>query len=679
MFSTTGLFKSIPCPEGESCAITACIFSHELRPKTSDKTAEAASLYEAGNDHDRKRRKLTDSSTESRSQESILKKNSDLPQTSSNGSYKGPMAKSDVTPISSTISSVTRKAPITLQRTVTPPILQKSTKPTTAAKSQPVSSKPVAKETLNPRKVARDPAGHAKRTLFLKYMHLEMSRLNEGVKKGGHPDKASLSLTDDELIKAALDEEENIANGNSTVYANIIKNRVAAYKKMKVDDWVKHVLTTFVKPAEEDTAPKKFEPLNTGLPLHQEYLFLDQFIADQSDLAKHGYVPIPPSENEMVEARAAVAASLNYEVCDRCKSRFRVFPDRREEDGALTTNGPCVHHWGRPAYPKRERVDAIKGGRETVYSCCGESLGTRGCTKLETHVFKINDAKRLASVLPFMNTPENTNPKKAPNGKVPAALTFDCEMGYTVCGFELMRLTAVTWPEGDPCIDVLVRPQGAILDFNTRFSGISPEAYGASIPYGVSSGLDSLLPSPPPGSEVAPIPAHIGDPMPIVDSPAAARDLLCSYITPLTPLIGHALENDLNVVRLCHPRIIDTVLLFPHPKGLPIRYGLKMLTKQRLDRDIQMGGANGHDSAEDARATGELVRFAVKKRWEDLKRDGFTIDNGRLMPPLPPDTQPSAKESRVLGGGAADVKRQRIQIHGEESGEGSAKRANIRD
>jgi DNA polymerase III epsilon subunit-like protein len=253
-------------------------------------------------------------------------------------------------------------------------------------------------------------------------------------------------------------------------------------------------------------------------------------------------------------------------------------------------------------------------------------------------------------------------------------------MGYTVCGFELMRLTAVTWPEGDALIDVLVRPQGAILDFNTRFSGISPEAWNSAIPYnGTPNTLDSLLPPPPPGSELSSPAVNSTGPMPIVDSPAAARDLLCSYITPSTPLLGHALENDLNVVRLCHPRIIDTVVLFPHPRGLPIRYGLKMLTKTRLNRDIQMGGANGHDSLEDARATGELVRYAVKRRWVEMKREGWKLEDGRLMPPLPADIPPlpQGEEEKVLGG-SAGVKRQRIQIPGGENGEaGLAKRQKL--
>lgn len=640
------------------------MFSHELRPKAGTLATAGPSIDNAVVDEQegqRKRRRLDDSAG----------KQLPTPKVKP-ASFTGP---------SSAILGQPRaqvKPPSTLQKPVTPPPLQKSLKASAPKPSVSGPAKPEVKESLNPRKIARDPAGHAKRTLFLKYIHAEIQRLNEDVKKSSNPDKVALTLSTNEIIKAALDEEEQIACGNSNVYPNMIKNRIAAYKKMKPEDWIKHVKSTFAKANKPEPAAGKHKPLDTGLPLDHEHLFLDYMLSDLGPLAKFDYIPTPPTVVEMTEAEAAVAASLNYEVCDRCKSRFRVFPDRREEDGALTTNGPCVYHWARPMYPKREKTDAIKGSRDTVYGCCLEPLGTKGCTEIATHVFKINNPARLASVLPFITTPENPNPAKGPNGKVPSALTFDCEMGYTVRGFELMRLTAATWPEGDLLIDVLVRPQGAILDFNTRFSGITPEAYNSAKPYGTSSGLDSLLPPPPPGSEASTSAANGAKALPIVDSPAAARDLLCSYITPSTPLIGHALENDLNVVRLCHPSIIDTVLLFPHPRGLPIRYGLKALNKQLLDRDIQMAGASGHDSLEDARATGELVRFAVKKKWEEMKREGWKIEKGALMPPLPdlpppPPSEENGNGPRVLGGGAG-VKRQRIQVPDGTDADSLAKR-----
>ncbi|KAH0027705.1 hypothetical protein KCU78_g3874, partial [Aureobasidium melanogenum] len=644
MFSTTGLFKGIPCPEGERCNIIHCIFSHDLRP-------QAVAVSEQGAT---KKRKLSEGTDTKPPVTSV---------TISSGNTANRSAANGSLPINpqkpTTAASVPPKIPKTLQRPVSPP-----PKPSVAS-SKPVPSKSAVKESLNPRMIPNDPAGHVKRTLFLKHLHAQMERLNDQVAKSSHAKKADLTMTPDELIRVALNEEEKTARENHKIYANVIKMRVAALKKMGVDEWIAHIIET-IRVDLQETQAKLSPPIDTGLPLEQEHIILPHLITDQTNLAKHGYVPIPPTDEEIAEAKAGVAASLNYEVCDRCKSRFRVFEERREEDGALTTNGPCTYHWAKPFTPRREKTDAIKGAKEAIYPCCQEPQGTPGCTQCETHVFKVSEGKRLASILPFIYTPENPKPAKGPDGKSPNAVTFDCEMGYTVFGLELIRLTAVSWPEGHSLIDVLVRPQGTILDLNTRWSGVTPEMYSSAVPYEEKLAMDALLPPPPPGSSTSlSLDSPASGPLPIVSGPAAARDLLCSFLTPTTPLIGHGIENDLNSTRLCHPTIIDTIILFPHPRGLPFRFGLKMLTKRHLGRDIQMGGASGHDSLEDARATGDLVRFAVGQRYKRLQREGWTLNDGVLMPPLP-GGPPPMEETKALGAGSG-VKRQRIEVDQQDS------------
>ncbi len=57
--------------------------------------------------------------------------------------------------------------------------------------------------------------------------------------------------------------------------------------------------------------------------------------------------------------------------------------------------------------------------------------------------------------------------------------------------------------------------------------------------------------------------------------------------------------------------------------------------KKHLERDIQMGGPKGHDSKEDARAAGELVRLKVAESWKMMKRDGWTVKDEEFHPPLP--------------------------------------------
>ena len=63
-----------------------------------------------------------------------------------------------------------------------------------------------------------------------------------------------------------------------------------------------------------------------------------------------------------------------------------------------------------------------------------------------------------------------------------------------------------------------------------------------------------------------------------------------------------------------------------------------MLMDTLLNRKIQVessGKVQGHDSAEDARAAGELVLLKVMEKWRDLRYSGWTLDEatGDFVPP----------------------------------------------
>jgi RNA exonuclease 1 len=66
-----------------------------------------------------------------------------------------------------------------------------------------------------------------------------------------------------------------------------------------------------------------------------------------------------------------------------------------------------------------------------------------------------------------------------------------------------------------------------------------------------------------------------------------------------------------------------------------------MLAKTHLEIDIQQAGAAGHDSYEDARTTGELVRFKIKEKWKTMKIDGWQIREDGVFPPVPVGTPPA--------------------------------------
>ncbi|EHK98271.1 putative RNA exonuclease 3 [Glarea lozoyensis 74030] len=296
----------------------------------------------------------------------------------------------------------------------------------------------------------------------------------------------------------ALDLEEEAAL-QPTVYSNLVKNKVLLYKRMTVSQWKTERQSDLAKAkalqeASTLSKPKPTEKpkeITTGLTTAQEIAFLPRLLTPTTALKSHGYVNTIPTPSEIQTANLGVEASKGWEVCDRCKSRFQVFPSRRPEDGALATGGTCTYHNGKPFWSDASATDATVK-KQKKWRCCGEVIGdSPGCTTAACHVFKITEVKRLAAILNFVETPKVKGKKE--NGPV----CIDGEMGYTVHGLELIRLTATSWPSGTALFDVLVKPVGAILDLNTRFSGVHPEDYTTAPAYSSSAPPDNLqlLPS----------------------------------------------------------------------------------------------------------------------------------------------------------------------------------------
>ncbi|GMF64827.1 unnamed protein product [Phytophthora lilii] len=155
---------------------------------------------------------------------------------------------------------------------------------------------------------------------------------------------------------------------------------------------------------------------------------------------------------------------------------------------------------------------------------------------------------------------------------------LDCEMCETDIGMELTRVTVVDI-KGAVVYDQLVKPQSTIINYHTEFSGISEETL----------------------RDTKYILADV------------QRDLTTRFLFKDTILVGHSLTSDLRALRLVHPTIADTAILYPHQRGFPFRTSLKYLTKTYLKKDIQMQIQAGHDSAEDAIASLELLLLKVRE------------------------------------------------------------------
>ncbi|KAL9008128.1 MAG: hypothetical protein Q9173_006714 [Seirophora scorigena] len=170
---------------------------------------------------------------------------------------------------------------------------------------------------------------------------------------------------------------------------------------------------------------------------------------------------------------------------------------------------------------------------------------------------------------------------------------MDCEM----CKVEgddaaLTRISLVGW-DGEVVVDELVKPDKPIVDYLTPFSGITAEK------------LD-----------------------PVTTTLADVQKRLLDILTPRTILVGHSLDSDLAALKLTHPFIIDTSVLYQHPRGPPLKSSLKWLAQKYLHREIQKGhGSLGHDSVEDSRACLDLVKMKCEKgpEWGNSATSGETI------------------------------------------------------
>ncbi|XP_054088164.1 uncharacterized protein LOC105219504 [Zeugodacus cucurbitae] len=253
-------------------------------------------------------------------------------------------------------------------------------------------------------------------------------------------------------------------------------------------------------------------------------------------------------------------------ICVRCGRLFYV-----NDAGVYLTHEGCTFHWG-----KLNRTFNNKGGCITEYTCCSGSKDSEGCTQHSEHVWTGVVSGVNGPYTDFMHTLSRST-ETATAAKVYA---LDCEMCFTGRGLEVTKVTVIGY-DGQVVYDHLVRPTISIVDYNTRFSGITANDLCES----QNTSLKTL-------KEVQ-------------------QDLL-QLIKADDVLIGHGLENDLRVLRIVHNKIVDTAYEFPHPMGFPYRRSLKNLTKKYLKRDIQCG-KEGHDSLEDTHACLELMLWKVRK------------------------------------------------------------------
>lgn len=293
-------------------------------------------------------------------------------------------------------------------------------------------------------------------------------------------------------------------------------------------------------------------PSNTSQQEKKEIGIMDlvALTASAKQLNDNGYPLEATPEHPETVLVGDLSSTRN---CRRCGKRF--IPGEPPTEGELI----CFYH--------PERTEVIGGSR--VHSCCLGNTNANGCTGAIFHVHEGYQRGQKDLQLRFPRLREYSGNH--------AALALDAEMIYTQGGYELARLTVVDFFSEAVVMDTFVKPRFPVLDYNTRFSGIT---------------ADNL------GNEAA-------------ISFEQLKYQLSTLISPATILIGHSLENDLRVLELFHDRIIDTAILYSNRNGM--RSSLKSLALGHLSQFIQ-NSAEGHDSREDCLTCIHLIKLYLDKQ-----------------------------------------------------------------
>merc|ERR1711981_731207 len=289
----------------------------------------------------------------------------------------------------------------------------------------------------------------------------------------------------------------------------------------------------------------------------------DEAAASGDDVAStHSSNSLSASAKEFIPSKLPLEEDI-YEGrnCARCNKLFYVFRDT----GECVNREECLYHWGKARSSRK-------------YSCCGRRSKS-GCEVATSHVwrgilYEISGQHKDLDGFAKTRVPRN---RAQPSDGNYGVYGIDGEMLFTTKGLQLCKVTVVGI-DGRLVYETIIRPDDTIIDYNTRFSGVSAK----DLKRGPTKSLKEVQ-----------------------------NDLL-GFISANSILMGHSLENDLRALKLVHMTVIDTSLVFPHYYGMPFRRSLKSIVHSYLNREIQEENC-GHDSYEDARACIELMLWKVRQ------------------------------------------------------------------
>ncbi|KAH7125234.1 hypothetical protein B0J11DRAFT_527777 [Dendryphion nanum] len=183
-----------------------------------------------------------------------------------------------------------------------------------------------------------------------------------------------------------------------------------------------------------------------------------------------------------------------------------------------------------------------------------------------------------------------------------SVIAIDCEMvgvGHNGSTSEIAHIAAIDVLTREIIIDSLVQPTRSVTDWRTQYSGITKNAMMTAVAQNC-----------------------------VLKGWREARAELWKHMDAKTILVGHALQHDLQYLRMQHSRIVDSAILATDAVGPEVRrqWGLKTLCQQLRDKEIQTMKRKGHDPVEDAFAAREVVMWCIThpkelEAWASKRRE----------------------------------------------------------
>ncbi|KAF7954716.1 hypothetical protein EAE96_005835 [Botrytis aclada] len=280
----------------------------------------------------------------------------------------------------------------------------------------------------------------------------------------------------------------------------------------------------------------------------------------REDLQSNNYITQPYNKSDYINSRK----------CKRCNEL------------KADCEKPCIFH----PY-KRNKWNVKK-----PYKCCwinGSGPDAHGCQTLPIHDFHY--PLRSFRHQDFQQTPAASNEPKY------LAVIIDCEMAGVASngGGEPILLCAVDFVSGAVILNHLICPKEPINDMRSFIHGISIHDLNEAVSQGQA-----------------------------LDGWEEARSKLWEFIDANTILIGHALGNDLDALRIIHPRVVDSAILAKKEVGSNRTWGLSTMCSELLKLEIRKNKGGIHDCLEDVLATREIVICCTQNKnvfqnWAKLK------------------------------------------------------------